>query len=488
MRNPGWDVIVVGAGAAGCALAVRLAETGRAVLLLEAGTDLRGSETPGMLDGWHLPQVPDWGFQSTEPDGSSTKLRRGKLVGGTGWLTRFAMRGPASDFDAWAAMGNPGWAFDDVLPAFRRLETDAEFGDRAWHGADGPLPITRYASLDTTPILTAAAEAFAAAGIPPVDDFNAPGAVGFGRVPMSSRDAVRATSATTYLSRRPANLDLRHEAPVDRIVIRDGRAVAVRLVDGTELAANEIALCSGTYGSPSILQRSGIGPADFLAGLGIDVVADLPGVGANLADHPGADLDSGFRGPGRTDPILHTIATLRTSGTPLTAPPDLMFWAQDPGADDPAVYFDPILLKPRSRGSVRIRTADPADAPEIRLPGITDPSDLERLVEGYALGLEMANHPSVRALCAEAAPPSPSSPDAARAQVLENAYSIPHVVGTCAMGPDPTAGAVVDSHGRVHGIDGLHVVDASIMPGPPSGFPHIITIMAAEHIASRWGN
>ena len=487
MRNPGWDVIVVGAGAAGCALAVRLAENGRRVLLLEAGTDLRGSETPEMLDGWHLPQVPDWGFMSTEPDGSSNKLRRGRLVGGTGWLTRFAMRGPASDFDAWAAMGNPGWTFDDVLPAFRRLETDADLGDRPWHGADGPIPITRYPHLDTTPILQAAAEAFEAAGIRPVEDLNGPDGVGFGRVPMSSRDAARATTATTYLAAPPATLELRVDSPVDRIVVRSGRAVGVRLADGTALEAGEIVLSAGTYGSPTILQRSGIGPADLLSDLGIGVVADLPGVGANLADHPGADLDSGFRGPGRREPILHTIATLLTSGTPSTAPPDLMFWAQDPGADDPAVYFDPILLKPRSRGSVRIRGADPAAAPEIRLPGITDPFDLERLVEGYALGLEMANHPSVRALCAEPAPSAATSAADARARILDNAYSIPHVVGTCAMGPDPAVGAVVDASCRVHGIEGVRVVDASVVPGPPSGFPHVITIMAAEHIASRWG-
>jgi choline dehydrogenase len=456
------------------------------VLLLEAGADFRGRETAEMLDGWHLPKVPDWGLTSTEPDGSSQKLRRGRLVGGTGWLTRFAVRGPASDFDAWAAMGNPGWGFDDVRAAFRRLERDTDFGDRPWHGAAGPLPITRYADHEATPILAAAAEAFIAAGMSPVEDLNAPDAIGFGRVPMSSRDGMRATGATTYLAGTPAGLVIRSEAPVDRVVVRDGRAVAVRLAGGSELEADEIVLSAGTYGSPAILQRSGIGPADLLGSVGVKVNAHLPGVGANLADHPGVDLDSGFRGPGRREPILHTIATLRSSGSPPTAAPDLMFWAQDPDVDEPAMYFDPILLKPRSRGSVRIRTTDPTDAPEIRLPGIVDPEDIQRLIDGYALGLELANHPAVRRLCADPAPDAPRSLAEARARVAENAYSVPHVVGTCAMGPDPSAGAVVDVHGRVHGIDHLRVVDASIIPAPTAGFPHVITIMAAEHVAARW--
>lgn len=484
--RPVWDVIVVGAGAAGCALAERLAERGRRVLLLEAGADLRGSVTPDMLDGWHLPTVPDWGFQSTEPDGSANKLRRGRLVGGTGWLTRFAVRGPASDFDAWAAAGNPGWAFGDVLPSFRRLETDLDLGDRPWHGADGMLPVTRYATLKPTPIHEAALEAFAALGFPGLEDLNAPDAVGCGRVPMSSRDGVRTTTATTYLAAPPPSLELRTDAPVDRVIVRSGRATAVRLADGTELEADEIVLSAGTYGSPPILQRSGIGPGELLSDLSIDVVVDLPGVGANLADHPGVDLDSGFRGPGRAEPILHSIATWWSRDTPPDAPPDLMFWVTDPAAGDPGFFFDPVLLKPRSRGTVRIRSADPGAPPEIRLPGLTDPADVDRLVEGYALGLELANHPSIRALCSDRPPAPPASAVEARARILDSAYSIPHVVGTCAMGPDPAAGAVVDVGGRVHGIDGLRVVDASIIPAPPTGFPHVIAIMAAEQIASRF--
>ncbi|MES1239302.1 MAG: GMC family oxidoreductase, partial [Chloroflexota bacterium] len=221
-------------------------------------------------------------------------------------------------------------------------------------------------------------------------------------------------------------------------------------------------------------------------GFGIDVVVDLPGVGENLADHPGVDLDVGYRGDARLEPRLHTIATLRASGTAHDAPPDLMFWAQDPPAKSPAFYFDPILLKPTSRGAIRIRSTDPAAAPEIRLPGITEPSDIARCVEGYAIGIELANHPAIRALCTDPAPAPPASADEARRRIAENAYSNPHVVGTCAMGPDAAAGAVVDANGRVHGIDGLRVVDASIIPAPPTGFPHIIAIMVAEHIAARW--
>jgi len=480
------DIVIVGAGAAGCVLATRLAVSGRSVLLLEAGNDLRGSQTPEMLDGWLLPTVPDWGYQSTVPDGGSQKLRRGRTVGGTGWLTRFAVRGPASDFDAWAAAGNEGWSFADVLPAFRRLETDAEFGDSTWHGAAGPLPITRYPDLDPSPIHAAAIEAFAALGFGGWDDMNAPDAVGFGRVPMSSRDGIRATTATTHLALQPSGLELRIDAPVDRVVVRAGRAVAVRLADGTELAGDEIVLAAGTYGTPPILQRSGIGPGALLHELGIDVIAELPGVGANLADHPGVDLDTGFRGEGRSAPVLHTIATWSSSLAAAAAPPDLMFWVSDPVAASPGFYFDPVLLKPESRGSVRIRSADPGEAPEIRLPGVTEAFDVDRLVEGYARGLELAAHPAVRALCSDPAPPPPASPAEARQRVLENAYSNPHVVGTCAMGPDADGGAVVDADARVHGVDGLRVVDASIIPEPPAGFPHVIAIMAAEHLASRW--
>ncbi len=244
-------------------------------------------------------------------------------------------------------------------------------------------------------------------------------------------------------------------------------------------------MAGGTYGSPTLLLRSGIGPADHLSRLGIPIIHELSGVGSNLADHPGVELDSGWRGTGMTGPVLHTIATLRSSSADPDGAPDLMFWVSDPDGDDDGLYLDPILLKPESRGTVRLRSSDPGDPPVISLPGIQTSRDLERLAEGYRLGIEMAAHSGIRRLASDPAPSEPRTTTELHQLLRENAYSIPHVVGTCAMGPSGEAGSVVDPDGRVHGIGGLRVIDASIIPEPPSGFPHLVTIMLAERLADR---
>jgi choline dehydrogenase len=183
--------------------------------------------------------------------------------------------------------------------------------------------------------------------------------------------------------------------------------------------------------------------------------------------------------------LLHTIATFRSEQGPVEGPPDLMFWITDPDAADPGFYLDPVLLKPVARGTVRLRSQRPTDPPRIALPVLTEPTDLDRFADGYRRAVEIAYRPEVRSLCPEPAPALPADSAEMKRRIAENGYSMPHVVGTCRMGPSPELGDVVDRLGRVHGVEALHVIDASIIPDPPSGFPHVITIMAAELLASR---
>jgi choline dehydrogenase len=258
----------------------------------------------------------------------------------------------------------------------------------------------------------------------------------------------------------------------------------VRLLDGRTIEADRLVVCAGTYGSPPLLMRSGIGPADHLGEHGIPVRVDLPGVGANLGDHPAADLDWGYVGPSRMTPLLHSVATFHSRDATADQPPDLMLWIPDPGpsGDDPQLAVDVVLLKPSARGRVRLRSSDPTDAPRIFLP-VPDEADVARIAEGLERAYALGNHPAVRRLCDGPAPALPAALDELTKDVRLGRYSVPHVVGTCAMGPSPETGAVVDADGRVHGADGLYVADASIIPIVPSGFSHIPTIMLAERLA-----
>jgi choline dehydrogenase len=488
----GYDVIVVGAGAAGCVMAARLSEDpGRTVLLLEAGPDRTRAVPPALRDGWGLARGPDWtddwGYRS-EPVGTDepAALRRGRLVGGTTWLTRFAVRGSPSDCDAWAARGLGGWSFDEVLPRFRQLERDLEFGPAPWHGEGGPVPITRYPGVDRSPVHLAAIDSLVGDGFETVEDMNAPDALGVGPMPMSSFEGRRVSAADAYLGAaggRP-NLELRADSEVVAVEVDGGAARGVRLADGTAIAAGEVVLCAGTYGSPRLLLLSGIGPADELRKLGIPLASDLPGVGRNLADHPAVELDVGWAGAPTSDRQLHTIATWRSDTG--DASPDLLFWLADPAGTPAAFSMECVLMRPRSRGSVTLRSADPAMPPRISLPGLREPEDVERLGTAALRARRVALQPALRALCDGAPADPPARGPALERWVRDNQYSIPHVVGTCAMGVSPADGAVVDAHGRVHGTDRLRVVDASVVPDPPSGFPNLITMMVAEHVAASF--
>ena len=485
-RTAEAEFVVVGAGAAGCVLATRLAQAGHSVMLLEAGSDLR-TVAADLRPGWSLPVTPDWGFEA-EPDaaGNTEPVRRVRGVGGSSWLTRFAVRGAAADFDGWAAAGNVGWSYDELLPSFRQLESDLDFGDRPWHGASGPIPITRYPEHELADIHAAAVEAALAAGFEAVDDHNAPAAVGIGRIPMSTRNGLRASTADAYLPLAPADhLEIRSDSPVAGVEIVAGRAIGVRLVDGTSIRAGRVILASGTYGSPAILMRSGVGPAEHLGELGIPVVVDLAGVGANLADHPSVDVMADWQGTARETPVLHSIATFHSEAAAATEPPDLMLWTLDPRGDPASFEIDAIVLKPHSRGRVRLRSTDPAATPRIELPGLRDDRDVTRMAEAYRRGWQVMSGKAMRLRGVRPASALPATEAELRSFVASNAYSVPHVVGTCAMGPAADAGAVVNAACRVHGVEGLYVVDASIIPQPSAGFPHIITIAIAETIAAR---
>lgn len=485
-----FDVVVVGGGAAGCVVAARLSESGsRSVLLLEAGPDLRANLPELVRDGWHMTREFDWGYVS-EPDelGGVQNLRRVKLLGGTSSIARFALRGSPADYEEWVALGNPGWGFADVLPYFKRLETDLDYSDQPWHGDSGPIPIGRYRDLEPTEIHAAGLRALESVGFPPVDDHNRPGAVGAGPGPMSSRAGIRVSTADAYLgaAHTQRNLTIRPEAHVSHVVLEGMRATGVRLIDGTDVHAECTVLCAGTYGSPPILMRSGIGPAEHLRSVGIPVNVDLHGVGANLEDHPAVDLDCGYHGAARAAPLLHTMATFHSSGAHTSAPPDLMLWLNDPmPPEEPAFTIGPVLLKPQSTGTLRLRSADPTDAPRIDLPNFREPIDLDRLVEGYVRAWEVASRPEIRRLCERPLPREIRDDRELRRTVRQAAYSVPHVVGTCSMGSSADAGAVVDGSGRVHGTEGLFVIDASIMPTVPSGFTHLSTIMIAEKISEK---
>jgi len=469
------------------------------VLLVEAGPDHPeiASLPADVLDASQPTVDHDWGYTADETLDRGISVPRARIMGGCSATNAcFAQRGAPQDYDRWVALGNPGWSFVDVIDDFRRLERDTDFDDK-WHGSDGPIPIRRHPRSELNAVQAAFLDGAIASGHQYVEDHNRPGVAGVGASPRTALHGMRMSTAVTYLAaaRSRPNLTIRADTMVVSVECRGTRATGIRLDDGTVIRADRVVLAAGSYASPMILARSGIGPIAELEPLSIVPVIDLPGVGSNLSDHALLSIDLPTR-PSESPSRFGVHATLHSTISDPNGPPDLMMFTAGPfEADTPQVPSCAVfgivvgLMAPRSRGWVRLTSANPIDAPRIHLGHLTDPEDLEAILDGIEEARRIARSEPVAAVITgpELSPGlNVSSGDrtALAAWASSAVSTFHHPVGTCAMGVNPDKGAVTDGRGSVHGIEGLTVADASIMPTVPTGTPNLPTIMLAERISS----
>jgi choline dehydrogenase len=516
----GYDFVIVGGGSAGCVLAARLSENPDAsVLLLEAG----GRDRHPF---YHLPAgfakmtkgIGSWGWQTVPQrhmNGMVIRYTQAKVIGGGSSINaQIYTRGNALDYDEWRQMGCDGWSYEDVLPYFRKAEDNDSFDNR-WHGKVGPLGVSQPRA--PLPICEAYFAAAAELGIPRNMDMTGEMQDGVGYYQLTQKHARRSSTSVAYLgmARGRANLTVRTGAQVVRIVVEGARAVGVELAGGEVIRAGaEVLLASGAIGSPRMLMLSGIGPADHLGAVGVPLVLDQPGVGSDLQDHLDLFVIAECTGPHTYDryarPLWSAVAGVQyllTKRGPVAS--SLFetggFWYADRDARSPDIQFhlglgsgieagvaampqggvtlNSAYLRPRSRGTVRLASADPLAAPLIDPNYWADPYDREMSIRGLRLAREIIAGAALKPYVLAERLPGPGVQTDAEVfdYACRHAKTDHHPAGTCRMGSDPAA--VVDTRLRFNGIAGLRVVDASVMPRVVSSNTNAATIMIAEKAA-----
>jgi len=488
------DTIVVGAGTAGAAVAGRLAAGSSArTLLLEAGPDYGPADSGrwprDLLDATGFALSHDWGYTG-QYGGRLVNFSRARVIGGCSAHNSGAVVfGNRSDYDGWAAAGNPGWSARELLPLFAA----------AWE----QLRVRRVGLDELTPFQRACRDAIEANGIPAVDDFNdLDENAGVAPFPVNIEGTTRVNSAFAYVDPVRDRLTVAGETMVERVLVRAGRAAGVAVRDGqrlVEIAASRVVLSAGAYGSPALLLRSGIGPADELAAVGVGPVLDLPGVGRNLHDQTCAEV--WYEGSGELAATMerHRAATgWRPNEQVIAKFPsaacqqgfDMHLYPVGGRSQDSSTWFwflGAACLTPLSRGSVRLTGPDSGDRLLIDHRYLSDPGgyDRARLVEGVERVREIAGAPELRRLLGRERSPGPgvTGRQAVERFVDQAAVHYYHPAGSCKMGPAGDPDAVVDAGGRVHGIEGLYVADASIMPAVISGNTNMPTAVIGEKIA-----